>query len=426
MDLSVIIPTKNEAENIGTAVREAAGTCRDLGIAFEIIVVDAGSRDETASLAAKAGAEVLRQEEPGYGGAILMGFRAARGKYVLTMDADLSHPPAFIRTLWNARESADFIIASRFVPGGHADMPLPRLLLSRVLNSFFRLGLSVPVRDLSSGFRLYRKEILDSAAFSGTDFNVLQNLLVRLYCAGFSVREVPFYYRPRKAGASNARVLAFGISYLKTFRRLRAERFGPEAADFEFRSFQSANPFRRYWLRKRLSHVSNFLSGCRRVLDVGAGSSVLAAVYPNLTAVDRSAAKLRFLARYNPSTVCADARHLPFEDGSFDAVVCSRLVEKEEDDEILSECVRVLRPGGRIVIATPDYSNWQWSLAGLRQGAQPFAPAVEESAKTRRLRYTFGALKRDLAELGCEYSDHRHIFGAELVMAATKRKSGEK
>jgi dolichol-phosphate mannosyltransferase len=136
------------------------------------------------------------------------------------MDADYSHPPVFICDLWESRNSADIIIASRYIRGGKADMPISRYLLSRVLNTFFGLGLNIPVRDMSSGYRLYSATVIRDLEIECSDFDVLQEILVRAVINNFRIQEIPFAYSPRKHGSSHARVFKFGIAYLKTFRRL--------------------------------------------------------------------------------------------------------------------------------------------------------------------------------------------------------------
>src|SRR5205823_13863912 len=94
-------------------------------------VADGGSADGTREAAARGGARVVSQTERGYGGALLEGFAATTAPFILTMDADLSHRPVFVQELWKRRHEADVLIASRYVPGGRADMaPLRRLLRS--------------------------------------------------------------------------------------------------------------------------------------------------------------------------------------------------------------------------------------------------------------------------------------------------------
>jgi len=186
-DLSVVLPSYNEGDNIGILVSKLNKTLSSMNLNYEIIVIDGRSKDKTQETARAAGAVVVEQKGKGYGDALKEGFRTAKGKYVLTMDADLSHDPIFIRVLWENRESADLVIASRFIKGGLADMPLSRVILSGLLNKFFSLALSIPVKDLSSGFRLYKKSVLSELDLNGTDFNILQEILVRLYSAGWVV-----------------------------------------------------------------------------------------------------------------------------------------------------------------------------------------------------------------------------------------------
>ncbi|MCB9477904.1 MAG: glycosyltransferase [Deltaproteobacteria bacterium] len=221
LDLTVMIPSRNEAGNIAHAVGDARRVCDDLGLAYEVLVVDGRSEDGTADLAGQAGARVLTQSRSGYGVATREGFEAARGAWILTMDADLSHPPEFIATMWRAREGQALVIASRYVSGGRARMSLFRRALSEVLNRFFRAALGVKVRDLSSGFRLYRREALRSIPIEGDDFAVLQNILARLHRRGLGIVEVPFDYRPRASGSSKARLFRFGKSYLRTLLQVR-------------------------------------------------------------------------------------------------------------------------------------------------------------------------------------------------------------
>ena len=99
-------------------------------------------------------------------------------------------------------------------------MPWSRYLLSRTLNAFFSRGLSLSVRDMSSGFRLYRASVIQDRRLESRDFDVLQEILVRAYAEGRRVKEIAFTYTPRRHGSSNARIFRFGLAYRKTFWRL--------------------------------------------------------------------------------------------------------------------------------------------------------------------------------------------------------------
>src|SRR6185369_7131169 len=189
----------------------------ELGCTYEIVLVDGGSTDGTEEAGRAAGARVFRQQLPGYGGALRDGLAAATGEFILTLDADLSHDPDFIVKLWRARVRADVVIASRYVKGGVAYMPRHRLILSRVLNAFFARGLGLPVRDLSSGFRLYRGDAVRALALEGTNFEVLEEILVKAHAAGWSITEIAFTYYPRERGSSHARIVPFGLALLRAF-----------------------------------------------------------------------------------------------------------------------------------------------------------------------------------------------------------------
>lgn len=222
--MSIIIPALHEGENLRLLLPQLHELLGALKIEGEVMVVTSPSDPDTATAASEGGARVVLQSNPGYGGALKAGFAQAGAPYVLTMDADLSHPPDFVKALWEQRDEADLLIASRYVKGGRADMPLSRFVLSKVLNRFFSMGLGLPVRDMSSGFRLYHAEALNRIALEERDFNVLQEILVKLTRNGGRLREIPFAYAPRKYGSSNARVIQFGLAYLRTFGKLRRAR----------------------------------------------------------------------------------------------------------------------------------------------------------------------------------------------------------
>jgi glycosyltransferase involved in cell wall biosynthesis len=221
LDLTVLIPALNEASNLRSLLPDVARVLGELSVVSEIVVVDGGSSPDTRQVAESVSARLLRQTSRGYGGALAEGFDAAMGDYVLTMDADYSHEPALIRTLWRHRREADLLIASRYVAGGSAESGAFRASLSRLLNGVYRRFLRLPFRDLSSGFRLYRMEALRSVAPVGRDFDFLPEVLVLLHASGLRIREVPFRYRPRREGRSRVKLFRFGWAYLKTLLRMK-------------------------------------------------------------------------------------------------------------------------------------------------------------------------------------------------------------
>lgn len=229
VDLSIVIPAWNERENLEVLLPALDKVIARMGVTAEVVIADGGSRDGTAEAARRLGAVVVRQVERGYGGAVLTGFETARAPWVVTMDADLSHAPSFIEELWKRRDEADVLIASRWVPGGGADMSRFRALLSHILNRTFRLLLALPFRDLSSGYRLYRRSILNEVRPEARDFDFLEEILIRAHNQGRRIAEVPFYYKPRGSGSSHARLIKFGWAYVKTLARMWRLRKGGAA-----------------------------------------------------------------------------------------------------------------------------------------------------------------------------------------------------
>jgi len=418
-DLSVVIPALDEGANLATLLPALRAVLEDLGATFEIILATHQPDDLTLTAAQQTNARICKQLEPGYGAALLAGFALARGTYVLTMDADLSHPPEFVRDLWNARRAAELTIASRYIVGGRAEMPAIRRLLSRVLNLLFRRGLSVHVSDLSSGFRLYRMDALRPLTISARDFDVLQQILIQAYAEGWRIREIPFAYAPRKHGSSHARIFKFGRAYLRTFWSLWKLRNSILAADYDDRAHDSSIWLQRYWQRKRFQYVTELIAGQGPVLDVGCGSSRIIATLPSgSVAVDILLRKLRHARKFGRPLVQASGFSLPFADASFPCVLCSQVIEHvPKESSILDELCRVLRSDGRLVLGTPDYANWQWVYMEKAYGlAAPGGYADEHIAH-----YTQAELVETFRRRGFQPEAVRYILRGELIMAFRKR-----
>lgn len=213
--LTVVLPTLNEAANLERLVPALRQAAAGLGLTVEFIVVDGPSTDGTRDVAARLGARVLIQKGPGYGSALTEGLAAATGDWVLTLDADGSHPPEDLARLWAAREGRDLVIGSRYCAGGGAEMPLQRQVLSRALNIVTRFWVGLDERDSSSGFRLYRGTTARgvAAASEARDFTAQQRILLSVLAGGGRVVELPFRYLPREAGVSKASALRLLPAY---------------------------------------------------------------------------------------------------------------------------------------------------------------------------------------------------------------------
>lgn len=418
IELSVLIPALNEGPNLRDLLPNLRAVLDDLKITYEILLITREADELSLEIATTQGAVIVEQRERGYGGALVEGIERARGEYLLTMDADLSHPPHFIRDMWSQRARAEVTIASRYVSGGSAHMPRSRYLLSRVLNAFFSRGLSLKVDDMSSGFRLVKSDVLRSQSLTARDFDVVQEMLVRAYADGCRVQEVPFDYAPRKHGSSHARVFRFGLAYLKTFWSLWKFRNSILSADYDDRAYDSPIFLQKYWQRSRFRYVTELIKGEGPVLDVGCGSSrIIGALPPDSVAVDVLLRKLRYDRKFGRRLIQASGFRLPFANESFPCVLCSQVIEHvPKDSPILDELCRTLRPGGRLVLGTPDYASWVWVLLEKVYGF--FAPGGY--ADEHISHYTHDELVAAMRDRGLVPEANRYILRGELILAFRK------
>ncbi|MFE9123464.1 polyprenol monophosphomannose synthase [Streptomyces sp. NPDC007172] len=207
----VIIPTYNEAENIKPIVARVRAAVPEA----HVLVADDNSPDGTGKFADEIAAEddqvhvLHRKGKEGLGAAYLAGFRwGIEHDYgvLVEMDADGSHQPEELPRLLTALKGADLVLGSRWVPGGRiVNWPKYREYISRGGSTYSRLLLGVPIRDVTGGFRAFRRETLeglglDEVASAGYCFQV--DLARRAVAEGFHVVEVPITFVERERGDS--------------------------------------------------------------------------------------------------------------------------------------------------------------------------------------------------------------------------------
>jgi dolichol-phosphate mannosyltransferase len=226
-ELSVILPTFNEAENLDKFIKKLEDNLR--GIDYEIIVVDDNSQDGTKKILLDLTKNervfgLIRKNKRGLFGAIKDGIEIAQGEYIQTMDSDFSHPPKKIKEFWSHRKRFDIISGSRYVRGGHADASFGRKYGSLILNKICSKIMGLEVTDVGGNFHMMKKKDFEKlkislpSIFGEFSFEWFYNAKKN----GFSVKEIPFTYNFRTEGESKMgedkdflRLLKIALLYIK-------------------------------------------------------------------------------------------------------------------------------------------------------------------------------------------------------------------
>lgn len=209
----VIVPTYNEKENLTPLVERLLAQ----PVALGIIIVDDNSPDGTGEIADALAAQydgrvhvIHRAGKLGLGTAYIAGFQHAIAEgvdYIVTMDADFSHPPEKVPELvTKAKSGYDLVIGSRYVPGGRAvECTLPRKMLSWGANTFARTLLGLKAHDTTAGFRCYRREVLTTIELDqifSEGYSFLMEMLYKVQRKGWRVGEIPIVFHNRRQGIS--------------------------------------------------------------------------------------------------------------------------------------------------------------------------------------------------------------------------------
>jgi glycosyltransferase involved in cell wall biosynthesis len=216
--VSIVIPTFNEVSNIAAVM---SGIRRAMkGHSYEIIVVDKHSPDGTAKLAEKLGASVL-YDDLGKGSALMKGIRGARGKIVISMDADLSNRPGELQLLIKGIESGyDLCLGSRFMAGGGTgDMPLHRMLCNRLFVALVNTLYGSHYTDMCYGYRSFARGAAQKLHLEETGFGIETEINIKAQKKHLRVLEVPSYEKPRVKGEAKLRSFKDGYVILGTIMR---------------------------------------------------------------------------------------------------------------------------------------------------------------------------------------------------------------
>jgi dolichol-phosphate mannosyltransferase len=225
LDLSITIAAYLEAENLRLMLPSIKAAAATLTPSYEVLVVDTQQpMDDTAEICAANGVRhIARHGGNSYGDAVRTLIAESRGRFILNMDADGSHSPEFFASMWAKRERYDIVIGSRYAKGGSTENPAILIFMSYVLNLTFRIVFSIRAKDVTNSFRLYRRSILTPLRLESNDFDILEELLIKvtLRQPPATIGEVPVLFARRKAGESKRKLVQFAFGYFNTLKRMR-------------------------------------------------------------------------------------------------------------------------------------------------------------------------------------------------------------
>lgn len=215
-DVSVVIPCLNEAETIEACVVAALDTLGDGHYRGEVVVVDNGSTDGSGELAAGAGARVVAEPRRGYGQAYLTGLAAARGRYIVMLDADMTYDagelPRFVDAL---EDGGDMVLGDRMQGIQPGAMPwLHRRVGNPVLTGLLNRLYSTGVNDAHCGMRAVRREALPRLDLRTTGMELASEMVIRAAKEGLDIRQLPIAYHPRR-GESKLSTWSDGWRHLR-------------------------------------------------------------------------------------------------------------------------------------------------------------------------------------------------------------------
>jgi glycosyltransferase involved in cell wall biosynthesis len=224
MDLSIVIPMFNEADNVEITLKRVEEVLAEFPGSFEIIPVNDGSVDNTLEILEKVAERDEKIKVASYptnigrGMALRTGFKKSSGDIIVSIDADLSFSPHHILDLIKVLKEEphiDFVLASPYVPGGKTEnVPFHRLWISKLGNKVLRYTLPNHIYYSTGVFRAYRRKVIESLELESDDKEIHLEILSKALAIGYRVKEVPVVLTARKRGKSKFKFKKTAISHL--------------------------------------------------------------------------------------------------------------------------------------------------------------------------------------------------------------------
>jgi len=232
--LSVIIPSRNEAENLVQCISEILKELNKHKIKHEILVVDDGSTDNTYRLLQDMALQnptvqyIINYGENGFGRAVRIGLSEFTGDAVAIMMADRSDSPQDLVNYWNKlQEGYECVFGSRFIRGSKvADYPKIKLLVNRLVNTMIRYAFQIETNDVTNAFKIYRREVIEGCKpFISPHFNLTVEIPLKAIIRGYSWKVVPISWKNRDKGEAKLKLREMGSRYFFIIAYLWLEKY---------------------------------------------------------------------------------------------------------------------------------------------------------------------------------------------------------
>ncbi len=344
-------------------------------------------------------------------------FDQAKFDLIVTMDGDGGHRPVYLPWMLAAMAGNDLVIASRYVPRGGQEVTFGRELCSRVINRCLSLLCSVPIHDLTGSYKMYRRNMLQQLKPLCKGVEIHTELTLRAIGHGYKVKEIPHAYLPRQKELLRSRVLRYGFRFIRLCWRLRRFRNSIEFCDYDERAYNSRIPLQKIWQRTRYRKVVDLYRPVGISLDIGCGTGRVILTYPEIIGLDNNFNSLRYLAHEPRRLVQSFGDRLPIRSAMIDTIYCCEVAEHLPQDCLLfAEIARVLKPGGHVVMTTPDYGTPVWpAIEKLYTIAVPHAYGHTHISK-----YTHDSLREMMSRHGLETIKSDRMYHAILIMLFRK------
>lgn len=224
IELSVILPSYLEEENLRILLPRLNTTLKSQSVPYEILVVDTHMPlDKTEDVCLENGCiYVNRSGGNTFGDAVRSGLAKSKGKFVLCMDADGSHPPEFIPELFEFRDPNRIVIASRYIDGGFTENSRILVLMSRILNLSYSIVFNIKCKDVSNSFKIYPGGLVRQLRLHCNNFDIIEEILIKATrTQKLTLKEVPFAFKKRMFGDTKRNLFIFIFTYFFTMIKLR-------------------------------------------------------------------------------------------------------------------------------------------------------------------------------------------------------------